>query len=335
MALSDIKETKKNSMTVGFLFDVNKQRLKLESVNGDVGFEREITDKNIHRPGLALAGYVELFTYDRVQIFGNTEIRYLNHLTIDERINALKTIFKFDLPCIFVTGENKLDDELVAIATEHHVSVILTPLETTKFVYFISDFLDDHFAPQTVLHGSFVDVDGIGVLITGRSGIGKSEIALDLVERGHRLVADDVVMVTRKGEGILMGAGSDVVKHYMEIRGLGLIDVRSIFGIRSIRFQKRIEIIVELQEWRNDIEYTRTGLDHENISILGVSLPHIKLPIVPGKNITVIVEVIAMDYQLKHYGFDSAKEFAKRLDAAIAEKTKGKRVINYFDHDFE
>jgi HPr kinase/phosphorylase len=335
MALRDIKETKKNSMTVGFLFDVNKQRLKLESVNGDVGFEREITDKNIHRPGLALAGYVELFTYDRVQIFGNTEIRYLNHLTLDERINAFKTIFKFDLPCIFITGENKLDDELIAIATEHHVSVILTPLETTKFVYFISDFLDDHFAPQTVLHGSFVDVDGIGVLITGRSGIGKSEIALDLVERGHRLVADDVVMVTRKGEGILIGAGSDVVKHYMEIRGLGLIDVRSIFGIRSIRFQKRVEIIVELQEWRHDIEYTRTGLDHENISVLGVSLPHIKLPIVPGKNITVIVEVIAMDYQLKHYGYDSAKEFAKRLDAAIAEKTKGKRVINYFDHDFE
>ena len=335
MALKHIKETKKNSITVGFLFDVNKQRLKLESVNGDVGFKREITDKNIHRPGLALAGYVELFTYDRVQIFGNTEVRYLNHLTFDERINAFKAILKFDLPCIFVTGENKLDDELVAIATEHHVSVILTPLETTKFVYFISDFLDDHFAPQTVLHGSFVDVDGIGVLITGRSGIGKSEIALDLVERGHRLVADDVVMVTRKGEGILMGSGSDVVKHYMEIRGLGLIDVRSIFGIRSIRFQKRIEIIVELQEWRNDIEYTRTGLDHENISILGVSLPHIKLPIIPGKNITVIVEVIAMDYQLKHYGYDSAKEFAKRLDAAIAEKTKGKRVINYFDHDFE
>jgi HPr kinase/phosphorylase len=335
MALSDYKETKKNNMTVGFLFDINKQRLKLECVNGDVGFEREITDKNIHRPGLALAGYVELFTYDRVQIFGNTEIRYLNHLTFEERINSFKTIFRFDLPCIFVTGENKLDDELVAIATEHHVSVILTPLETTKFVYFISDFLDDHFAPQTVLHGSFVDVDGIGVLITGRSGIGKSEIALDLVERGHRLVADDVVMVTRKGEGILMGAGSDVVKHYMEIRGLGLIDVRSIFGIRSIRFQKRIEIIVELQEWRTDIEYTRTGLDHENISILGVSLPHIKLPIVPGKNITVIVEVIAMDYQLKHYGYDSAKEFAKRLDAAIAEKSKGKRVINYFDHDFE
>jgi HPr kinase/phosphorylase len=335
MALSNVKETQNSNIKVGFLFEVNKKRLKLESANGDIGFEREIADKNIHRPGLALAGYVELFTYNRVQIFGNTEIRYLNHLTFDERIKAFQTIFQFDLPCIFVTSENKLDDELIAIATEHHVSVILTPLETTKFVYFISDFLDDHFAPQTVLHGSFMDVYGIGVLITGRSGIGKSEIALDLIERGHRLVADDIVMVTRKGEGILLGSGSDVVKHYMEIRGLGLIDVRSIFGIRAIRYHKRVEVIVELQEWRNDIEYTRTGLDHEEISVLGVNLPHIKLPIFPGKNITVILEVIALDYLLKHYGYDSAKEFAKRLDAAIAEKTKGKRAIDYFEHDFE
>lgn len=335
MALNNIKETKNKNITVGFLFEVNKKRLKLESLNGDVGFEREISDKNIHRPGLALAGYVELFTYNRVQIFGNTEIRYLNHLTFNERIKAFETIFQFDLPCIFVTSENKLDDELVAIATEHRVSVILTPLETTKFVYFISDFLDDHFAPQTVLHGSFMDVYGIGVLITGRSGIGKSEIALDLIERGHRLVADDVVMITRKGEGILLGAGSDVVKHYMEVRGLGLIDVRSIFGIRAIRSQKRVEVIVEVQEWRNDIEYTRTGLDHEDISVLGVNLPHIKLPIFPGKNITVILEVIALDYLLKNYGYDSAKEFAKRLDATIAEKTKGKRAINYFENDFE
>jgi HPr kinase/phosphorylase len=335
MPLENIKEAQSSDITVGFLFEVNKKRLKLETVNGDIGFERKITDKNIHRPGLALAGYVELFTYDRVQIFGNTEIRYLKHLTMEERLKAFQTIFQFDLPCIFVTSENKLDDELIAIATEHKVSVILTPLETTKFVYFISDFLDDHFAPQTVLHGSFVDVYGIGVLITGRSGIGKSEIALDLIERGHRLVADDVVMVTRKGEGILIGAGSDVVKNYMEIRGLGLIDVRSIFGIQAIRFQKRVEVIVELQEWHDDIEYTRTGLDHEYISILGVNLPHIKLPIFPGKNITVIVEVIALDYLLKQYGYDSAKEFSKRLDVAIAEKTKGKRAINYFGHDFE
>ena len=335
MSLDNIKEIHNNNITVGSLFEVLKKPLSLETVNGEIGFSREITDKNIHRPGLALAGYVELFTYDRVQIFGNTEVRYLNHLTFEERIKAFRTIFQFDLPCVFVTSKNNIDDELTAIATEHKVSVIKTPLETTKFVYFLSDFLDDHFAPQTVLHGSFVDVYGIGVLITGRSGIGKSEIALDLIERGHRLVADDVVMVSRKGEGILLGSGSDVVRNYMEIRGLGLIDVRSIFGIQAIRLQKRVEVIVELQEWKNDVEYTRTGLDHEYIPILGVSLPHIKLPIFPGKNITVIVEVIALDYLLKQYGYDSAKEFKKRLDSTISEKMKAKKAINYFHHDFE
>jgi HPr kinase/phosphorylase len=173
--------------------------------------------------------------------------------------------------------------------------------------------------------------------MTGRSGIGKSEIALDLVERGHRLVADDVVMITRKGEGILMGAGTDLVKHFMEIRGLGLIDVRSMFGIRAIRFQKRVEVIVELKEWRPDEEYTRTGLDEDGISIMGVQLPHVELPIFPGKNVTVICEVIALNYLLRHYGYDAAKEFTKRLDALISEKSKqiGVRAIDYFEHDFE
>ncbi len=335
MSLQSPKETHKSSITVGFLFEANKKRLKLKSLNGDVGFNREIRDKNVHRPGLALAGYVELFTYDRVQIFGNTEVRYLKHLSFAERLKAFETIFQFDLPCIVVTNDNPLDPELISVATRYGVSILQTPFETTKFVYFLSDFLDDQFAPQTVVHGSFVDVYGVGVMITGRSGIGKSEIALDLIERGHRLVADDVVMITRKGEGILMGAGTDVVKHFMEIRGLGLIDVRSVFGIRSIRFQKRVEVIVELQDWQRDVEYTRTGLDHENIAILDVEIPHVKLPIFPGKNVTVIAEVIALDYLLKHYGYDAAKEFSKQLDATISQKTKGKRVIDYFEHDFE
>ncbi len=335
MTTEKLREIKKKSITVGFLFEKNKERLKLNVMNGEVGFDKEIHDKSIHRPGLALAGYVELFTYDRVQVFGNTEIRYLSHLTLAERIRAFQTVFQFDLPCIIVTNENTLDDELVAIATEHKVSIIQTPYETTKFVYFLSDFLDDQFAPQTSVHGTFLDVYGIGVLLTGRSGIGKSEIALDLIERGHRLVADDVVLITRKGEGILLGAGSEVAKHFMEIRGLGLIDVKAVFGIRAIRFQKRVELVVELQEWKPNIEYTRTGLDHESVTILDVDLPHIKLPIFPGKNITVIVEVIALDYLLKHYGYDAAKEFSKRLESTISEKTKGKRVIDYFEHDFE
>ncbi len=335
--LKAAKETRKTSITIGFLVESNKERLRLTSLTGDVGFDKKITDKNIHRPGLALAGFVQLFRYDRVQVFGNTEISYLEQLDPAKRAKALETIFRFDVPCVVVTSDNKVDETFLKLAHASKVPVLRTPFETTKFIYFLSDFLDDQFAPQTVVHGSFVDVYGIGVLLIGRSGIGKSEIALDLVERGHRLVADDVVMITRKGEGILMGAGTDLVKHFMEIRGLGLIDVRSMFGIRAIRFQKRVELVIELMEWRPDEDYTRTGLDDEGISILDVQLPRVELPIFPGKNVTVICEVIALNHLLKHYGYDAAKEFSKRLEAVITEKSKhiGERAIDYFEHDFE
>jgi HPr kinase/phosphorylase len=337
MKSSHLKETQKKSITVGFLYESNKERLRLTLVNGEVGFEKEISDKNVHRPGLPLAGYVELFTFNRVQIFGNTEMKYLKHLNIQSRIKSFKQITEFDIPCILVTNDNIIDDELIKIATERNIPVFKTPFETTKVIYILGDFLDDQFALQTVVHGSFVDVYGIGVLLIGRSGIGKSEIALDLVERGHRLVADDVVMITRKGENILMGAGTDIVKHFMEIRGLGLIDVRSMFGIRAIRFQKRIEVVVELMDWNKEEDYTRTGLDSEVKKILDVEIIHVKLPIFPGKNVTVICEVIALNYLLKHYGYDAAKEFAKKLESVINGKSKkiGERVINYFEHDFE
>ena len=337
MNFEKTKETKKQNISVGFLYESNKTRLKLKPLTGEVGFDRGIKDKNIHRPGLALAGYVQLFTYDRVQIFGNTEMRYLEQLKDEDRKKSLQTIFKFEIPCIVITSNNVIDETFLQLAQQHKVAVFQTPFETTKFVYFISDFLDDQFSPQIVVHGSFMDVYGIGLLLIGRSGIGKSEIALDLVERGHRLVADDVVMITRKGEGILMGSGTDLVKHFMEIRGLGLIDVRSMFGIRAIRFQKRVEVIIELMEWRADDEYTRTGLDDEAIEVLDVPIPRVKLPIFPGKNVTVICEVISLNYLLKHYGYDAAMEFTKKLEAVISEKSKhiGERAIDYFEHDFE
>lgn len=337
MAQRQVRENKKESITVGFLFESNKTRLRLESVAGDAGFTKEVRDKNVHRPGLALAGYVQLFRFDRVQIFGNTEMRYLDQLTREGRIEALERVFEFDMPCIVVTNENPVDDDFRAIAERKGVPVFRSPLETTKFIYFLGDFLDDQFSLQCSIHASFVDVYGVGLLLTGRSGIGKSEIALDLIERGHRLVADDVVMVTRKGEGILMGAGSELVKHFMEIRGLGLIDVRSMFGIRAIRFQKRVEVIVELMDWNENQEYTRTGLDDHTTALMDVAIPSVELPIFPGKNVTVICEVIALNYLLKHYGYDAAREFTKRLDRVISEKTKqmDDRAIDYFEHDFE
>jgi HPr kinase/phosphorylase len=329
------KETRKKFITVGFLFESTKERFKLRSLNGESGFDNHIRDKNLNRPGLALAGYVDLFTFDRVQIMGNTEIRYLHSLPKEQRISALMTLLGFKIPCIVLTNNNKLDDGILQAASQKGIPVFVTPFETTKISYFLADFLDDQFSSQIVLHGSFVDVYGIGVLLTGRSGIGKSEIALDLVERGHRLVADDVVMVTRKGEGILMGSGTDLVKHFMEIRGLGLIDVRSMFGVRAIRFQKRVELVVELEDWKPTQDYTRTGLDDQLIKLLDVDIPLVKLPIFPGKNVTVITEVISLNYLLKHYGYDAAREFSKRLEGVIGAKRKGSRVIDYFEHDFE
>jgi HPr kinase/phosphorylase len=329
------KLARKESITVGFFYEMTRNRFHLRKLNGENGFENIIKDKNLHRPGLALAGYVELFTYDRVQMIGNTEIRYLKSLSRDQRKKSFLTLLQFKIPCIILTHDNTLDDGLLQAAADRGIPIFGTSYETTKIAYFLADFLDDQFALQAVLHGSFVDVYGVGVLLSGRSGIGKSEIALDLVERGHRLVADDVVMVTRKGEGILMGSGTDLVKHFMEIRGLGLIDVRSMFGIRAIRFQKRLEIVVELEEWNRADEYTRTGLDDQTTKILDTDITMVKLPIFPGKNVTVITEVIALNYLLKHYGYDAAREFSKRLEGAIADKKGGNRVIDYFEHDFE
>jgi HPr kinase/phosphorylase len=335
MKIDRTLETRKTSITVGTLLEVTKDRFKLKQINGEIGLQNQIVDKNLHRPGLALAGYVELFTYNRVQIIGNTEIRYMNSLEAENRRTAFNRLLEFKIPCIILTDNNSLPEEMLQAASERDIPVFGTTFETTKIMYFLADFLDDQFSPQVVVHGSLVDVYGIGILLAGRSGIGKSEIALDLVERGHRLVADDVVMVTRKGEGILIGAGTDLVKHFMEIRGLGLIDVQSMFGIRAIRFQKRVEVIVELGDWDQSQDYTRTGLDELNFAILGVELPLVKLPIFPGKNVTVISEVIALNYLLKHYGYDPAKELSARLDGVISEKKKGTRAIDYFEHDFE
>ena len=329
------RETRKKNITVGFLYEQTHERFRLKQLNGEAGFDNQISDRNLNRPGLALAGYVELFTYDRVQLMGNTEIRYLNSLPPPQRTASFTSLLEFRIPCIILTNGNLIGDALLQAAAAKNIPVFGTPFETTKISYFLADFLDDQFAPQIVVHGSLVDVYGVGVLLTGRSGIGKSEIALDLIERGHRLVADDVVMVTRKGEGILIGAGTDLVKHFMEVRGLGLIDVRSMFGIRAIRYQKRVEIVVELEEWKPDKDYTRTGLDDTTMTLLEVDIPLVKLPIFPGKNVTVITEVISLNYLLRHYGYDAAREFSKRLEGVIGQKKRGSRAINYFEHDFE
>jgi HPr kinase/phosphorylase len=326
---------RKEFITVGFLLENAAKICKLNLVTQKHNLDKRIIDQNLHRPGLALAGFVDLFSYRRVQVFGNTELRYLENLSSDERKKSLANIFNFDIPCIIVTNGNKVIDELLEAAERVSVPIISTEYSTTKLVYLLSDFLDDQFAPRLSVHGSFVDVYGIGILFMGESGIGKSEVTLDLVERGHRLVADDVIILTKKGEGILMGSGVDISKHFMEIRGLGLINVAKMFGIRAIRYQKRLEVIVELEIWKDDGDYTRTGLENKTISIMDVEIPHVKLPIIPGKNITVISEVIALNYLLKHYGYDSAKDFQERLNSKLNVNSADDRAVNYFEHDFE
>lgn len=332
----DTKEIRRKDISVGEFYRLAHEKTKLHPINGDIGFAKLITDKNVHRPGLALAGYVELFTYSRVQIFGNTEVQYLSSLKLEDRHRALETILQFDIPCIIFSDSNEIEQELIDTITAHGVSAFGSTLETTRLVYFLGEFLDEVFAPNTVIHGSLVDVYGIGVLFVGKSGIGKSEIALDLVERGHRLVADDAVGVGRQGEDILIGKSSKVAQHFMEVRGLGVIDVRNVFGIRAVRKRKRIEVVVELEEWDPREEYTRTGLDHDYISILGVEIPLIKLPILPGKNITVIAEVIALNHLLRSYDYDAAEVFNEKIQEAIRKKRKESTgASRYFERDFE
>jgi len=344
---------KKKDITVAEFYEALTERLgvALERLNR-ASMNRKIVERDIHRPGLALAGFTNLFTYQRVQILGNTESRFLNQCSPEKRKEAFANITAYKIPCICITDSNQMHEDLLQMATEAGIPVFRTPLSTTKFIYIVTDFLDDQFAPYQIFHGSMVDVYGIGIFFAGRSGIGKSEIALDLVERGHRLVADDAVVLTRKGESVLMASGTELVQHFMEIRGLGFIDVQAIFGIRAVRYQKRLELVVELMEWDSKAEYDRTGLAPKHIEILGVPIPYIQLPIYPGKNITVIAEVIALNYLLKHYGYDAAQELDKRVSEKIAMQAKTSkrkkftnnkgrqnpkinRAVDYFEHDFE
>jgi len=332
---------RKEKIDVSFLTEKLRENVHIEltaCAAESASKNRYITEVDLHRPGLALAGYVNLFTYQRVQILGNTECQYLENMSENEQIDAFQNVVDFNIPVIFLTDNNQLSEPLTKMAQKAGIPIFQTPLETTKFMSLLQEFLEDQFAMQTMVHGSMVDVYGIGILIAGKSGIGKSEVALDLVERGHRLVADDVVMLTKKSN-ILMASANEMNKHFMEIRGLGIVDVMSMFGIRSIRYQKRLEVVLELTLWQDTEKVERTGLDHDSVRLLDTEIPLIHLPITPGKNITVIAEVIAMNYLLKHYGYNAAKAFQEKIKAHIAGKKPGfsmpKRAIDYFEGDFE
>ncbi len=283
-------------------------------------------------PGLVLAGYTARFAPDRLYVLGETEVSYLFSLPASERRDRVSQFFALGCTSVFVTKGLEVPPELVEVGVANGVAVLRSRLSTSDFYTRIKPFLEEAFSPQTAMHGSLADVYGVGLLFVGRSGIGKSECVLDLVERGHRLVADDVVLIRRLGHDVLIGRGHEHQHHFMEIRGIGLIDIAALFGIRAVRQQKRIEVVVQLEDWDSGAPYDRTGLDGADTTILDVKLPKVVVPLNPGKNITVIAEIVAMRHLLKYSGVDSAREFNERLIGRMREQ----RVIrDYLEEDYE
>ncbi|CAN5130750.1 HPr(Ser) kinase/phosphatase [soil metagenome] len=317
------------NLTVDALLRNKREALALELLSDEQGLKKQIERPDISSPGLVLTGYTDRFPADRLQVLGETEISFLNSLDADRRRRALEVFFSLSFPAVFITKAQDAPAPLLEIAARRGVPVLRTGLGTAEFYTGIKPFLEEHFAPSTTLHGCLADVYGVGLLFVGRSAIGKSETVLDLVERGHRLVADDVVHISRRGSGVLIGRSHELQQHHMEIRGVGIIDVRALFGIRAIRQQKRVEVVVQLETWDEDAAYDRTGLDTQNAEILEVTLPKVQIPLVPGKNITVICEVIAMNHLLKYSGVDSAALFNRKLQ----DRMRGTR--EYLEDDYE
>ena len=307
--------------------------LQLESLTGDIGLDRPVPpDAEVASPGLALAGYTGRFVAKRLHVLGETEVTYLASLDPAARRAALNGIFAHDLPVVIVTKGQDAPAELMELAKAKGVPILRTRHKTAEFYRRIKPILEEAFAPRTTLHGSLADVYGVGLLFTGASGIGKSECVLDLVERGHRLVADDVVLVARKGTDILIGQGHELAGHHMEIRGVGLVDVPALFGVRSVRQQKRIEVVVHLEHWEDAKGADRSGLQRDTMDILGVAIPKMVVGLNPGKNITVIAEVVAMMHLLCYAGVDVAAQFNERLIKRMKEKAGLK---DYLREDYE
>jgi HPr kinase/phosphorylase len=314
------------------ILDERAELLELELLNPGVGLDRETTDADLTSPGLALAGHTSRVPPGRMWVFGETEMTYLATLSEREARDRVSTLLAFDVPAAFVTKAQRVPEYFLDVAGKHAVPVLRSTKSTKDFYRRIKPYLEVALAPSTTLHGSLADVYGVGVLFVGESGVGKSECVLDLVERGHRLVADDLVFVTRQGNDLLIGRGHELQRHHMEIRGIGIIDVPGLFGVRAVRQQKRIEVIVQLEDWETTRESDRTGLSRQETLILEVPVPKVVVPLNPGKNITVISEVVAMNHLLRYSGIDTAAAFNERLIRRMKEKSG---VREYLQDDYE
>ncbi len=306
------------NITVASLLQDKGKQFDMNVVAGHSGLGNVISSSELNRPGLAFAGFLEVYVHDRVQILGNTEISYLESMTREGRYERLEQAMSFQIPCIICTTGLLPPPEMREIAEKRAIPIICTSHPTTRFWSMLTFHLERDFAPTTTVHGVLVDVFGVGVLIMGSAGVGKSECGLELIERGHRLVADDVVIAKRLAKSLVVGSAASNVQHHMEVRGLGIVDVELLFGAGSVREEKRISLIVRLERWTEDMEIDRVGLEEIYTNLLGVDIREFKIPVEPGRNISILVEVAALQHRIHRQGRNPAKELNDRLIKQMA-----------------
>ena len=294
--------------------------LALDVVAGSAGLERSIASPHIQKTGLALAGFHEYLRPGRVLVFGESEVRYIESLAPAERLTALATAFSHDIPCVLITGGWQPPPEMITAAERCSMPLLRTAVSTPLAIAKVTSLLEDTLAVREIIHGVLLDILGLGVLIVGESGIGKSECALDLVVRGHRLVADDTVEIRRRGEAVVIGTCPELTRYHMEIRGLGVINVRDLFGVASTRASKRVELVVQLERWDPSREYDRLGIDESVYELLGLRIPLISMPVAPGRSLAILVEVAARNQLLRARGLNAARDLVNRLDRQLRER---------------
>src|ERR1051326_7699833 len=300
-------------VTVESFYTSHAEKLQMKLEGPRVGFHRKIREPTINRPGLALSGFFKYFAEKRVQVLGAAEYTYLKHLSRKQRVKRFRDLCEKKIPCIVVSRGFHIDPAVLAVAAEEKIAVFRTPMITMKFINAATLALEDDFSPTVTEFGSMVDILGVGVLIRGASGIGKSECVLGLIERGYSLVADDVTRITMLEGRELMAAAPELTRNHMEVRGIGIIDVAKVFGIKSIRVEKRLDLVATLKEWQEVEQVDRIGLDREFYEILGLKVPHVTIPVRPGRDMARLVEVAAMDEKLKGLGQNAAVDFNTKL----------------------
>jgi HPr kinase/phosphorylase len=312
-----------NAVIVQELFDALRDTLGLKLVAGASGFTRAVSDAEVQRPGLALAGFLDYFSSRNVQIVGKTEIAFMSTREPELMKSCWNEYLRMQPPAILVARGLELPELMIASANEHGVPVFASPLKTEEIVHRVELWLERELAPTAMMHGVLMDVFGLGVLILGDSGVGKSETALELLQRGQRLVSDDIVEVRRMRQDKLVGTSPDLTKHHIEIRGLGILNIRQLYGASAVVDEMELDMVAQLEAWRENYEYDRLGLDQEKTEILGIEVPSILVPVQPGRNLAIIIEVGAMNQRLKNMGVHAAAEFNRRLNDMLMQPPRG------------